>query len=104
MIPQFIKKWEEGYKLVIGVKAESEESPIFFAIRKLYYKIIGTLSEIDIIKNFTGFGLYDQKVIEILRHMMTHIRTFVDLFAKSVLKGQLFYMISRLENRGIHKK
>ena len=69
MIPQFIKKWEEGYKLVIGVKAKSEESPIFFAIRKLYYKIIGTLSEIDIIKNFTGFGLYDQKVIEILRHI-----------------------------------
>lgn len=69
MIPQFIKKWEEGYKLVIGVKAKSEESPIFFAIRKLYYKIIGSLSEIDIIKNFTGFGLYDQKVIEILRHI-----------------------------------
>jgi glycosyltransferase involved in cell wall biosynthesis len=69
MIPQFIKKWEEGYKLVIGVKAKSEESPVFFAIRKLYYKIIGTLSEIDIIKNFTGFGLYDQKVIEILRHI-----------------------------------
>ncbi len=69
MIPQFIKKWEEGYKLVIGVKAASDESPIFFAIRKLYYKIIGTLSEIDIIKNFTGFGLYDQKVIEILRHI-----------------------------------
>jgi glycosyltransferase involved in cell wall biosynthesis len=58
LIPDFIRKWEEGYKLVIGVKATSEESPMFFAIRKLYYKIIGTLSEIDIIKNFTGFGLY----------------------------------------------
>ncbi len=69
MITAFIKKWEEGYKIVIGVKAKSEESPLFFAIRKLYYKIIGTLSEIDIIKNFTGFGLYDQKVIEILRQI-----------------------------------
>jgi glycosyltransferase involved in cell wall biosynthesis len=69
LIPDFIRKWEEGYKLVIGVKATSEESPMFFAIRKLYYKIIGTLSEIDIIKNFTGFGLYDQKVIDILRHI-----------------------------------
>jgi glycosyltransferase involved in cell wall biosynthesis len=69
MIPDFIRKWEEGYKIVIGIKAESEESSIFFAIRKLYYNIIGKLSEINLIKNFTGFGLYDQKVIEILRQI-----------------------------------
>ena len=69
MITDFIKKWEDGYKIVIGVKEKSEESPLFFAIRKLYYNIIGKLSEIDLIKNFTGFGLYDKKVIEILRHI-----------------------------------
>ena len=67
MITDFIRKWEEGYKIVIGIKEESEESFIFFAIRKLYYNVIGKLSEIKLIKNFTGFGLYDQKVIEILR-------------------------------------
>lgn len=69
MIADFIKKWEEGYKIVVGVKEKSEESPIFFAIRKLYYNVIGKLSEINLIKNFTGFGLYDQKVIEILRQI-----------------------------------
>lgn len=67
MIKEFIKKWEEGYKIVIGVKTESEESPLFFAIRKAYYNLVGRLSEIELIKNFTGFGLYDQKVIETLR-------------------------------------
>jgi glycosyltransferase involved in cell wall biosynthesis len=67
MIKEFIKKWEEGYKIVIGVKTQSEESQIFFAIRKAYYNLVGRLSEIELIKNFTGFGLYDQKVIEILR-------------------------------------
>jgi glycosyltransferase involved in cell wall biosynthesis len=69
MIPDFIRKWEDGYKIVIGIKEKSEESPIFFAIRKLYYNVIGKLSEINLIKNFTGFGLYDQKVIEILRQI-----------------------------------
>lgn len=69
MIMDFIRKWEEGYKIVIGVKERSEESPLFFAIRKLYYNVIGKLSEINLIKNFTGFGLYDQKVIEILRQI-----------------------------------
>jgi glycosyltransferase involved in cell wall biosynthesis len=67
MIKEFIKKWEEGYKIVIGVKTKSEESPFFFAIRKAYYNIIGHLSEVELIKNFTGFGLYDKKVIETLR-------------------------------------
>lgn len=67
MIKEFIKKWEEGYKIVIGVKTQSEESPLFFAIRKAYYNLVGHLSEIELIKNFTGFGLYDQKVIETLR-------------------------------------
>jgi glycosyltransferase involved in cell wall biosynthesis len=67
MIKDFIKKWEEGYKIVIGVKAQSEESKLFFAIRKVYYNLVGRLSEIELIKNFSGFGLYDQRVIEILR-------------------------------------
>ncbi|MFZ3055657.1 MAG: glycosyltransferase family 2 protein [Smithella sp.] len=67
IIKEFIKKWEEGYKIVIGVKTQSEESPLFFAIRKAYYNLIGRLSEVELIKNFTGFGLYDQKVIETLR-------------------------------------
>jgi len=69
MITDFIKKWEDGNKIVIGVKEISEESPLLFAIRKLYYNVIGKLSEINLIKNFTGFGLYDKKVIEILRQI-----------------------------------
>ena len=67
MIPEFIRRWEEGYKVVVGVKKQSEESPFVFAVRNLYYSLIGKLSEIKLIKNFTGFGLYDRKVIEILK-------------------------------------
>lgn len=67
MIADFITKWEEGYKVVVGVKKESEEAPLMFAIRRLYYNLIEKLSEVDQIKNFTGFGLYDKRIIEILR-------------------------------------
>jgi len=69
MIIDFIRKWEVGYKIVIGVKEKSEESALFFAIRKLYYSVIGKLSEITLIKNFTGFGLYDRTVIDILKQI-----------------------------------
>jgi glycosyltransferase involved in cell wall biosynthesis len=69
MIAQFLKKWEEGYKIVVGVKNGSKESPLMFAVRKSYYNLIGKLSEVELIKNFTGFGLYDKKVIDILREI-----------------------------------
>ncbi|MFZ4441443.1 MAG: glycosyltransferase family 2 protein [Syntrophales bacterium] len=67
MIKEFLRKWEEGYKIVIGVKTKSEESQLLFAIRKAYYNLIGRLSEIELIKNFTGFGLYDRQVMDTLR-------------------------------------
>ncbi|HRG57647.1 MAG TPA: glycosyltransferase family 2 protein [Bacteroidia bacterium] len=67
LIHQFIEKWEEGYKIVVGVKNQSKESFLMFAIRKTFYNLINKLSETKLIKNYTGFGLYDKKVIEILR-------------------------------------
>lgn len=67
LIPEFIKKWEEGYKTVVGTKRSSEESSVMFSIRKLYYKTVNKLSNISLIDNFTGFGLYDRDVIEHLR-------------------------------------
>ena len=67
MIKDFIKKWEEGFKIVVGVKNKSEENPIMFAIRKLYYNLIEKYAETEQIKNFTGFGLYDREFVDILR-------------------------------------
>lgn len=67
MIEDLIRKWEEGYPIVIGVKEASDESGLMFWIRRQYYKLINRLSGIDTIDNFTGFGLYDRKVVEIIR-------------------------------------
>jgi len=66
-IPEFIQKWEEGYKVVVGVKTSSKEPGLFYFLRSLYYRVLRRLSEVRLIDNFTGFGLYDNKVIEILR-------------------------------------
>ena len=67
IIEDFIHKWEEGFKIVVGVKTRSEESRIFFVVRKLYYALIARLSDVDLVKNFTGFGLYDREVLDVLR-------------------------------------
>lgn len=69
MIPQFIKKWEEGYKIVLAQKTNSEESPLFFFVRKAYYKTINRLSEVELVQNATGFGLYDRRVVDDIRQI-----------------------------------
>lgn len=69
MIPEFLKQWEAGYKIVVGVKKNSQESPLMFGVRNLYYNLIGRLSDTRQIKNFTGFGLYDQKIMEVFRSL-----------------------------------
>jgi len=69
LIPDFIKKWEEGYKIVVGVKEKSEENIIMFSIRKLFYKVIDRISDTSQIQNFTGFGLYDRQFMEVLRNI-----------------------------------
>jgi glycosyltransferase involved in cell wall biosynthesis len=69
MIQEFVNKWEHGYKIVIGIKTKSEENRMMFLIRKLFYNVITNISSADLIKNFTGFGLYDKKFIEVLRNL-----------------------------------
>jgi len=66
-IPEFIKQWERGFKIVIGVKPSAEENGFMFSLRKFYYGFSSKISEIKLIKNFTGFGLYDQCVLKELR-------------------------------------
>lgn len=69
MIPKFIKEWEKGYKIVIGIKNKSKESKIMYFLRSCYYKLIKKFSTIEQIEHFTGFGLYDKKFIEVLRNL-----------------------------------
>lgn len=69
IIPEFINRWIEGYKIVLAVKPESEESKIMFFIRKLYYHLISNISEVQLIKHATGAGLFDRTVIEVLRRI-----------------------------------
>jgi len=67
LIEQFIPLWEQGWKAVAGVKNESKESPVFFLVRKIYYKLVARLADVDLLLNFTGFGLYDRALVEHLR-------------------------------------
>ena len=69
MIPQFVKEWENGYKIVIGIKNSSQENRIMYWLRGCYYKMIKKLSDVEQIEQFTGFGLYDVRFVDVLRQL-----------------------------------
>lgn len=67
MIEEFVKKWEEGFKTVMAVKPESEESRVMFMVRKAYYRFVTRISEVPLVQNATGAGLFDRVVLDILK-------------------------------------
>jgi glycosyltransferase involved in cell wall biosynthesis len=69
LIPEFLEKWEAGSKVVLGVKESAEESGIFYAIRDRYYRTLGRISDVEVVKQSTGFGCFDQVVIAALRRI-----------------------------------
>ena len=69
MIPRYVKEWESGYKIVIGIKESSKENKIMYWLRSCYYKMIKKLSDVEQIEHFTGFGLYDKTFIEVMRNL-----------------------------------
>lgn len=69
MIPEFLEKWEQGYKVVMAVKSRSEESPFIYALRTLFYITLEKMSDIKLTRHFTGFGLYDKQILDIYKNL-----------------------------------
>lgn len=69
MIPKFVHEWEQGYKIVCGIKTTSKENHFVRGLRTIYYKLIRKMSDVEQIEHFTGFGLYDRDFIEVLRNL-----------------------------------
>ena len=67
LIASFIRNWEQHHLIVAGIKTQSLESPIIYRMRSAYYALLKKIASVDLLEHFTGFGLYDRQVVEILR-------------------------------------
>lgn len=103
LIREFLAKWEEGYRIVIGVKKQSEESAVLFTIRKAYYDLVSRLSDVELIKNFTGFGLYDRSVVEIVRGIDDPYPYFRGLICEIGFEKAVIEYVQPTRKRGITK-
>ena len=69
LIVEYVKKWEEGFDIVLPAKPRSDESVVMQKIRKTYYKLLNSISDVPLENNATGAGLFDKKVIDVLRRI-----------------------------------
>ncbi len=92
LIPTFIEAWEGGAYMVLGIKRTSEENSFMFWARKKYYQLAERLSSIETYQNFTGFGLYDRKVVDLVKAMEDPYPYFRGLIAEIGLPHKkIFY-------------
>jgi glycosyltransferase involved in cell wall biosynthesis len=103
MIPQMLSKWEEGYSMVLCIKRTSEENSLMFWIRRKYYDLVQRLSSIQTFQNFTGFGLYDRKVVEAVRSFEDPYPYFRGMIAEIGLPHYELFYDQPARSRGITK-
>lgn len=103
MIVDFLREWEKGYKIVIGVKEQSYEQQWMFKLREAYYGLLHRVAEVEIFKGFTGFGLYDQKIIGFLREFDDPYPFFRGMIAEVGFKMSKIPYTQPARPRGISK-
>lgn len=103
LLVEFIRKWEEGYKVIIGIKQNSKENKLMFALRTFYYKVIGRISDSEQIEHFNGFGLYDRDFIKIIRKLddpFPYLKGIVSEFG--IKRTEVYYEQSKREAGKTH--
>ncbi len=103
LIVAFVRKWEEGFKVVVGVKPQSKETPSMFALRRLYYATVGRIADVKLIPHYTGFGLYDREVIEHVRAIDDRYPYFRGLIADLGYSHAEVPYVQPLRTRGVTK-
>ena len=103
LIPAFVAHWEQGRKVVMGVKEGSEESVVMYSIREAYYRLLARIADIQIVRQATGFGLYDRVVIEQLRRLEDPYPYFRGIMAELGYEAATVPYRQPLRQRGITK-
>ena len=103
MIADMVREWENGHSMVIGIKRTSQENPLMFWVRKRYYRLVNRLSSVETFENFTGFGLYDRRVVDLVKSFADPYPYFRGMIAEIGLPHKKLYYDQPTRKRGITK-
>ena len=100
MIPKFLEEWENGYKVILGIKESSDENKWMVLKRRFYYRVVDLLSDKKQVLFHTGFGLYDRKFIEILKELNDPAPYLKELVSSFSFRTKELYYKQRERVRG----
>jgi glycosyltransferase involved in cell wall biosynthesis len=103
MIADLVQKWEEGFPIVLCIKNVSDENKLMYWIRTQYYQLVNRLSTIKTFENFTGYGLFDRRVIDIIKKIDDPYPYFRGLIADIGLPYAEIYFRQPRRLRGLTK-
>lgn len=103
LIANFLEKWEEGAKIVLAVKPISESNSIMNRFRKIYYSILDKISDVPMVKDATGFGLYDKIVLDKVRDIADPYPYFRGLVCELGYKIETISFEQPRRRRGVSK-
>jgi hypothetical protein len=103
LIPKLIDGWQRGAKAVLAVKDSSDESGVFFALRRIYYRVVERLADVRTYQNFTGFGLYDRAVVDYCRSLEDPYPYFRGIIAETGLPTEEVHYHQPARKKGITK-
>ena len=82
LIPQFVAKWREGYDMVIGVRSKrDEEGWMRRTLSQSYYKVMRSMTSVEIPPNAGDFRLLDRKILDVINKMPERHRFMKGIFA-----------------------
>lgn len=103
LIPEFISAWEAGYSMVLAVKETSDENQLMFQLRKAFYRLINKVASVETFENFTGFGLFDRRVVDLVKAFKDPYPYFRGLIAEIGLPHKIITYSQPARKRGITK-
>jgi glycosyltransferase involved in cell wall biosynthesis len=101
LIPEFLRRWEAGSKVVLGIKESAEEHGMIYALRDRYYRMLARIADIELVRQSSGFGCYDQSVIEALRRIDDPYPYFRGLIAEIGYEPSLVPFRQPVRKRGV---
>jgi len=82
LIREFVAKWREGFDMVIGVRSKrDEEGVIRRTLSRSYYKVMRSMTSVEIPPNAGDYRLLDRKIIDVINKMPERHRFMKGIFA-----------------------
>jgi glycosyltransferase involved in cell wall biosynthesis len=103
MIPQMVRKWEEGYEITYGIRANREEGRVMRWVRRRYYRLVKKWANVDIPLDVGEFQVVDKVVIQALRKFEDHYPYIRGMVASCGFKSIGISYTWKARARGISK-